>query len=73
VVAEASLLDEARALALRLALQPAGALRATKRLLRGDPAELLARIDAEVAEFSARLKSAEFRTRVAAILNKGRA
>jgi enoyl-CoA hydratase/carnithine racemase len=73
VVAEASLLDEARALALRLALQPAGALRATKRLLRGDPAELLARIDAEVAEFSARLKSAEFRTRVAALLGKGRA
>jgi len=73
VVAEASLLDEARALALRLALQPAGALRATKRLLRGDPAELLARIDAEVAEFSARLKSAEFRTRVAAVLGKGRA
>ncbi len=73
VVAEASLLDEARALALRLAQQPAGALRATKRLLRGDPAELLARIDAEVAEFSARLKSAEFRTRVAALLGKGRA
>jgi enoyl-CoA hydratase/carnithine racemase len=73
VVAEASLLDEARALALRLALQPAGALRATKRLLRGDPTELLARIDAEVAEFSARLKSAEFRTRVAALLGKGRA
>ena len=48
------LLEEARALALRLAQQPAGALRATKRLLRGDPAELLARMDAEVAEFSAR-------------------
>ena len=73
VVAEPGLLDEARALALRLAQQPAGALRATKRLLRGDPAELLARIDAEVAEFGARLKSEEFRSRVAAILGKGRA
>jgi enoyl-CoA hydratase/carnithine racemase len=73
VVAEASLLDEGRALALRLAQQPATALRATKRLLRGDPAELSARIDAEVAEFSALLKSTEFRTRVAALLGKGRA
>ena len=73
VVAEAGLAAEARALALRLAQQPAGALRATKRLLRGDPAPLLARIDAEIAEFGARLKSAEFRARVAALLGKGRA
>jgi len=73
VVAEAELAAEARALALRLAQQPAGALRATKRLLRGDPAPLLARIDAEIAEFGARLKSAEFRARVAALLGKGRA
>jgi enoyl-CoA hydratase/carnithine racemase len=72
VVAQASLLDEARALALRLAQQPAGALRATKRLLRGDSAELLARIDAEIVEFGALLKSAEFRTRVAALLARGR-
>ncbi len=72
VVEEGKLLEEARALAQRLAQQPAGALTATKRLLRGDPTELLARIDAEVREFSARLKSAEFRARVQALLGKGR-
>lgn len=72
VVEEGKLLEEARALAQRLAQQPVGALNATKRLLRGDPTELLARIDAEVREFSARLKSAEFRARVQALLGKGR-
>jgi enoyl-CoA hydratase/carnithine racemase len=72
VVEEAKLMDEARALAQRLAQQPVSALGATKRLLRGDPAELLARIDAEVLEFSSRLKSAEFRARVQALLGKGR-
>lgn len=72
VVAEDKLHEEARALALRLAQQPAGALRATKQLLRGDPAELLARIDAEAREFGSRLKSQEFRTRVQALLGKGR-
>ena len=72
VVGEDRLHDEARSLALRLARQPAGALRATKELLRGDPLELLARIDAEVREFSTRLKSAEFRARVQALLGKGR-
>jgi enoyl-CoA hydratase/carnithine racemase len=72
VVEADRLLDESRALALRLAQQPVEALRATKRLLRGDPAELLARIEAEAQLFAARLKSAEFRAQVRVLLSKGR-
>jgi len=72
VVEADRLLDEALALALCLAQQPAEALRATKRLLRGDPAEVLARIEAEAQVFAARLKSAEFRAQVRALLGKGR-
>ena len=72
VVEEGRLADEARALAQRLAQQPREALIATKRLLRGDPAELLARIEAEAQLFGARLKSAEFRARVQAVMAKGR-
>ena len=72
VVEADRLLDEARSLAQRLARQPAEALCATKRLLRGDPAELLARIEAEAEIFATRLKSAEFRAQVSAVLSKGR-
>jgi enoyl-CoA hydratase/carnithine racemase len=73
VVDADKLLDEARALAERLVRQPAEALRATRRLLRGDPAELLARIEAEAQVFGARLKSQEFLAQVRALLGKGRA
>jgi enoyl-CoA hydratase/carnithine racemase len=73
VVEEGKLLEEARALAQSLAQQPVEALRATKRLLRGDTSAVLARIEAEVQVFAARLKSAEFRAQVSAILSKGRA
>ncbi len=72
VVEADKVLDEARTLAQRLARQPAEALRATKRLLRGDAAELLARIEAEAEVFGARLKSQEFRAQVRAVLAKGR-
>ena len=72
VVAPDKLLDEARALAQRLVRQPAEALRATRRLLRGDTAELRARIEAEAQVFGARLKSAEFLAQVRALLGKGR-
>ena len=72
VVEPDKLLEEARSLAQRLAQQPVDALRATKRLLRGDAAELLARIEAEAQVFAARLKSEEFRTQVRAVLAKGR-
>ncbi|MBV8784948.1 MAG: enoyl-CoA hydratase/isomerase family protein [Gammaproteobacteria bacterium] len=74
VVEEDQLLESARALAATLASQPAGALRATRRLLRGDPAEVLARIEAEAQVFGALLKSEEFRSAVsAALAGKARA
>jgi enoyl-CoA hydratase/carnithine racemase len=72
VVEADKVLEEARSLAQRLAQQPADALRATKRLLRGDAAELLARIEAEAQVFGARLKSEEFRAQVRAVLARGR-
>ena len=72
VVEPDKLLDEARALAQRLVRQPAEALRATRRLLRGDTAELRARIEAEAQVFGARLKSAEFLAQVRSLLGKGR-
>ena len=70
VVAEAQLPDEARALARQLAAQPAEALLATRRLLRGDPGEILARIEAEARIFGARLGAEEFRAAVRARLSK---
>ena len=73
VVEEGQLMTEARALAQRLAQQPAEALRATKQLLRGDASEVLARIEAEAAAFSARLRSPEFLAQVRAVLARGRA
>jgi enoyl-CoA hydratase/carnithine racemase len=72
VVEADKLLEEARSLAQRLARQPVDALRATKRLLRGDAKELVARIEAEAQVFSQRLKSEEFRAQVRAVLAKGR-
>ncbi len=72
VVNEDKLREEARALAQRLAQQPAEAVHATKRLLRGDTATLVARIEAEAQVFAARLKSEEFRAQVRAVLSKGR-
>ena len=72
VVEERSLLEEARALARAVAQQPADALAATRRLLRGDPGELLARIEEEARIFGAQLQSEEFRARVRAFLTRGR-
>jgi enoyl-CoA hydratase/carnithine racemase len=72
VVEEGSLLDTARALAASIAQQPQEALRATKRLLRGDPAAVLARIEAEARIFGAQLESEEFRAGVRAFLARGR-
>ena len=71
-VEESRLMEEARALAQRLAQQPPESLRATKRLLRGDTGEILARIETEAQVFGARLKSAEFRAQMRAMLAKGR-
>ncbi|HYB34166.1 MAG TPA: enoyl-CoA hydratase-related protein [Steroidobacteraceae bacterium] len=73
VVEESVLLDEARALARAVARQPVGALAATRRLLRGDPREILARIEEEARLFGAQLASEEFRAGVRALLAGGRA
>jgi enoyl-CoA hydratase/carnithine racemase len=73
VVEDAALAAEARALARALAQQPQGALAATRRLLRGDPAQLLARIEEEARIFGAQLQSEEFRERIRAFLARGRA
>ncbi len=72
VVPEAAALTEARTIAATLAAQPPEALRATRRLLRGDPGAALARIDAEADIFGAQLKSAEFRTAVQAFLARAK-
>lgn len=73
VVGEAELAGEAGSLAAAVAQQPVESLRATRRLLRGDPAEILARIDAEARIFGAQLQSEEFRAAVRAVLARGRA
>jgi enoyl-CoA hydratase/carnithine racemase len=72
VVEEAALLDEARSLARALAQQPPAALAATRRLLRGDSREVLARIEEEARIFGAQLQSEEFRARVRAFLARAR-
>ena len=51
---------EARAFAMRLARQPAGAVATTKRLMR-NPEALMTQILAESAQFAARLKTVEAR------------
>jgi enoyl-CoA hydratase/carnithine racemase len=71
VVEDDVLLEEARALARTLVEQPAGALRATKQLLRNE-AGTSARIEEELRVFQERLGSDEFRNAAAAFFNKGR-
>jgi len=73
VVEEAALMSEARALAQGLVRQPPFALTATRRLLRGDPAQILARMEEEARIFGAQLKSEEFRTAVSAFLARAKA
>jgi enoyl-CoA hydratase/carnithine racemase len=72
VVEDNVLHEEARALAQTVAGQPAGALRATKQLLRSETG-LTARIEEELQAFQERLSSAEFKSAAQAFFNKGRA
>ena len=60
----------ARAKALKLAGKPAAALAASRRLMRGDPAALHARMREEEAAFSAALASPEARAAFAAFLDR---
>jgi enoyl-CoA hydratase/carnithine racemase len=71
VVEDDVLLEEARTLARAVAEQPAGALRATKQLLKSETG-LSARIEEELRAFEERLGSAEFATAAQAFLGKGR-
>jgi enoyl-CoA hydratase/carnithine racemase len=71
VVEEDVLLDEARTLARLVAEQPAGALRATKQLLRSETG-ITARIEEELVAFRERLGSAEFKAAAESFFNKGR-
>lgn len=73
VTEDETLLDEARALARAVAAQPPGALRATKRLIKGDTAAVATRIEEELRAFRDRLDSAEFRDAAQAFFSaKGR-
>jgi enoyl-CoA hydratase/carnithine racemase len=71
VVEDDVLLEEARALARSVAEQPAGALRATKQLLRSETGTA-ARIEEELQAFQERLGSAEFRNAAQAFFGKDR-
>ncbi|HEY3785373.1 MAG TPA: enoyl-CoA hydratase [Steroidobacteraceae bacterium] len=73
VVEDGDLPEAARALAREVAQQPVGALLATKRLLRGEPAEIDARITEELHAFRVQLGSEEFRRAAQAFLGKRRA
>jgi enoyl-CoA hydratase/carnithine racemase len=73
VVEQSRLGAEVQALATELAGQPQAALRLTRRLLRGDPAPLLARIDEEARIFGAQLQSEEFRAGIRAFMARARA
>jgi enoyl-CoA hydratase/carnithine racemase len=71
VVEDDVLLEEARTLARTVAEQPAGALRATKQLLRSESG-VTARIEEERQAFEERLVSAEFKAAAQAFFGKGR-
>ncbi len=62
--------EAARKVALEIAAKPAEAVAITRRLLRGDPAPVLERIDEEVALFSDRLRSEEAKQAFSAFLNR---
>lgn len=62
----------AEAAARRLAAKPAEAVMAARRLMRGDPAELRARIDAEAALFAQALAAPQTRARLDAFFARSR-
>lgn len=67
-----AVLETAMAAAKKLAQKPAAALLAARRLMRGDPAEVLARIDEEAALFAQALASPTTRERLSAFFARGR-
>ena len=74
VVDDEALLEEARALAAKAARQPPGAVRITKRLMRAaESAEVSERMQEELREFAARLRSPEFAAAAQAFFGKSTA
>ncbi len=72
VVAPEDVDAEAMTAAREIAALPPGAVAISRRLLRGAPEVLLARVDEEAELFKARLKSPEARAAFEAFLNKSR-
>jgi enoyl-CoA hydratase/carnithine racemase len=70
VVEDDALMTEARALAAAVAQQPAGAVVATKRLLRSATGTIAERLEEELQAFQERLGSEEFRKAAEAFLGK---
>lgn len=71
IVPQSDLLHFAIEKAQRIAAKPRAAIAATRRLIRGDRAEILAAIEEEARLFSLALKSEDARAAVAAFLAKG--
>ncbi|WP_018042438.1 enoyl-CoA hydratase-related protein [Methylobacterium sp. 88A] len=67
------LLDHALAQAARLAALPPGAVAATRRLIRGNQAEVEAALEAEAVAFEARLRAPEAQAAFARFLGKSKA
>ena len=72
VIPSNELLAHARRKAAALAGKPREALLATRRLIRGDRAEIVARIDAEARVFGERMASAEARAVFTAFMCRGK-
>jgi enoyl-CoA hydratase/carnithine racemase len=72
IVPAPELREFALEMARRLAAKPRAALAATRRLMRGDSHEILARIEEEARLFSVALRSSEAQTAFAAFLAKRR-
>ena len=70
LVPEADLETETLKLAARLAARPANALRTARRLIKGDPADILARIDEEAEHFRSALKSPEAQAAFLAFMSR---
>lgn len=72
IVEPTALYAHALAKAEALAAKPREAMSATRRLLRGDPTALLARIDEELSLFHERLRSPEARAAFMAFMGKAK-
>jgi enoyl-CoA hydratase/carnithine racemase len=70
LIPASGLVDHALAKAKELAAKPRRALQAARRMLRGDPNELLVMMDKEGREFAARLAMPEARAAFLSFLNR---